>query len=155
MASFNFPASPITGDITLNVDSGVTYQWQAAGYWKSIKYDDPSLVPPMFCFRQSGPPANDTIRLMRAFIPSGYRVDLSTFEYSLSANPASGQNFDLLVNGVRSTDQITVSSGGVVNVVDTRGPYDGPLELTVYAELSAPIDATFGTLTVVTEMEII
>jgi len=155
MPAFNFPASPVTGDLVVNSDSGVTYQYQAAGYWKSIKYDDPILIPPMFVFRQVGPPANDTIRLMRAVVPSGYRVDLSTFEYSLSANPASGQNFDLLVNGVRSTDQITVSSGGVVNVVDTRGPYDGPIELEVYSELTGPIDATFGTLVVVTEMEII
>ena len=155
MPAFNFPASPVTGDLVVNSDSGVTYQYQADGFWRSIKYSIPELLPPMFCFRQEGPPANDTIRLLRAFVPSGYRVDLSTFEYSLSANPASGQNFDLLVNGVRSTDQVQVTSGGVVTVVDTRGPYDGPLELEIYAELSGPIDATFGTLTVVTEMEII
>lgn len=155
MAVFNFPASPVTGDKVVNSDSGVTYQWQASGYWKSIKYEQPIMTPPMFCFRQEGPPANDTVRLMKLVIPTGYRVDLSSFEYSLSAAPASGQDFDILVNNVRSTDQIRVSSGGVVTVVDTRGPYDGPLELDIYAELGVAIDATFGTLTVVTEMEII
>jgi len=155
MAAFNFPASPVTGDKVVNADSGITYQYQADGYWKSIKYEQPLLSPPMFCFRQAGPAANDTVELMSLFVPTGYRVDLSTFDYSVSANPTSPQNYDLLVNNVRSTDQIQVSAGGVVSIVDTRGPYDGPLELTLFAELGQPIDPDIGTVVVVKEMEII
>lgn len=155
MAAYDFPGSPVTGDTTTNADSGITYQWQAEGFWKAIKYEQPILTPPMFCFRQEGPPANDTVQLMKLVIPSGYRVDLTTFEFSLSAAPTTGQNFDILVNNVRSTDQIQVDNLGAVTVVDTRGPYDGPLELTIFSEFGGSIDPTFGTLTVVTEMEVI
>lgn len=155
MPVFDFPASPVTGDLIVNSDSSITYQWQAAGYWKSIKYEQPILTPPMFCFRQVGPAANDSVQLMKCVIPTGYRVDLSTFEYTLDTPPTGQQDYDLLVNNVRSTDQIQVTSGGVVTVVDTRGPYDGPLELTIFAELAQPIDPDIGTLVVVTEMEVI
>jgi len=155
MAAFNFPASPVTGDKVTNSDSGITYEWQAGEYWKSIKYDVPSLSPAMLCFRQEGPPANDAVELMSLFIPEGYEVDLSTFEYSLSANPSSQMEFDILVNNVRSTDGITITTGGVVTVDDTRGPYIGPLDLTIYYELGGTPDAGFGTFTLVAPIEVV
>ena len=155
MAVFNFPASPVTGDTVVNTDSNITYQWQATGYWKAIKYEQPILTPPMFVFRQVGPVATDAVQIMKCIIPTGLRVDLANFEYSVSANPTSAQNYDILVNNVRSTDQIHVSTGGIVTITDTRGPYDGPLELTSFAELAQPIDPDIGTVVVVSEMEVI
>jgi hypothetical protein len=152
MPAFNFPASPIAGDTVVNADSGITYQWQAEGFWKSIKYETVELTPPMFAFKQDGPPASDAVELLRLVIPAGQQLDLSTFDYSLSANPTTGQDFDILVNNVRSTDQIQVSNSGVVTIVDTRGPYTGPVTLTIYAELGQPIDPTFAVLTVVKEI---
>ena len=155
MAAINFPASPITGDKLTNADSGITYEWQAAGYWKSIKYDVPELTPAMLCFRQVGPPPNDTTRLLHLFVPLGYEVDLSTFEYSLSANPSSQMEFDILVNNVRAADGITITTGGVVTVDDTRGPYTGPLELSIYYELGGTPDAGFGTFTLVAPVGVV
>lgn len=155
MPAFNFPASPVTGDKITNSDSGITYEYQADGYWRSIKYDVPRLSPPMFVFRQEGPAPNDITKLMEVFVPEGYQIDLSTFEYSLSASPASEQVFDILVNNVRASDTITVSTGGVVTVSDPRGPYIGPLDLQVYLQLGETPEPTFGTLVVVSEIEVV
>ncbi len=155
MSAFNFPASPVTGDEITNSDSGITYQYQAGGYWKSVRVAFPELNPPAFVFRQVGPPPNDLTELCRLWIPDGYQVDLTTFEYKLSANPAIAQDYDILVNGVRAADQINITTGGVVTINDSRGPYVGPLELSVYYELGGTIDGTFGTLTVVSPIEVV
>jgi len=153
MPAFDFPASPVAGDTVTNSDSGITYQYQSAGFWRSIKYDVPRLDPAFFVFRQEGPAPNDTTKLMELFIPSGYEVDLTTFDYSLSANPATEQVFDILVNNVRASDTITVSTGGVVTISDPRGPYIGPLELQVYLSIGETPEPAFGTLVVTREIE--
>lgn len=153
MAAFDFPASPVAGDTVTNADSGITYEYQSGGFWKSIRYDVPRMNPPMFVFRQEGPAPNDTTKLMDIFIPDGYQVDLTNFEYSMSAAPATEQVFDILVNNVRASDTITVSTGGVVTINDPRGPYIGPLELQIYLQLGETPEPTFGTLVVVSEIE--
>lgn len=153
MPAFNFPASPVAGDKVTNSDSGITYRYQSGGYWRAIKYDVPWLDPAFFVFRQEGPAPNDTTKLAEVFVPEGYKIDLSTFDYSLSANPATEQVFDILVNNVRDTDTITVSTGGVVTINDARSPYIGPLELQVYLQLGETPEPTFGTLVVVAEIE--
>lgn len=155
MAAFDFPASPVAGDKITNSDSGITYQYQSGGYWKSIKYDVPWLTPPFFVFRQVGPAPNDITKLCEVFVPEGYQIDLSTYEYSLSANPASEQVFDILVNNVRASDTITISTGGVVTVSDPRGPYIGPLELQIYLQTGETPEPTFGTFAILSEIEVV
>ena len=155
MAAFDFPASPVAGDKITNTDSGITYQYQSAGFWRSIKYDVPNLDPPMFVFRQVGPAPNDITKLMEVFIPDGYQLDLSSFDHYLSANPASEQVFDILVNNVRDADKITVSTGGVVTINDARGPYIGPLDLQIYLEIGETPEPGFGTLTIVAPIEVV
>jgi hypothetical protein len=155
MPAFDFPASPVAGDTVTNSDSGITYQYQSGGYWRSIKYSRPTLDPPIFTFRQVGPAPNDLTKLCEVFVPDGYRIDLSTFEYSLSANPATEQVFDILVNNVRASDTITVSTGGVVTINDPRGPYIGPLELQIYLQTGETPEPGFGTLVVTSPIEVV
>ena len=155
MAAFDFPANPVAGDKVTNPDSGITYQYQSGGFWRSIKYDVPNMDPPMFVFRQVGPAPNDITKLMEVFIPEGYRVDLTNFDYTLSANPATEQVFDILVNNVRASDTITVSTGGVVTINDPRGPYIGPLDLQIYLQLGETPEPGFGTLVIVSPIEVI
>lgn len=153
MPAFDFPANPVAGDVVTNSDSGITYQYQSAGFWRSIRYDVPRLDPPFFVFKQEGPAPNSTTKLMEIFVPLGYQVDLGNFQYSLSANPASEQVFDILVNNVRDADKITVETDGSVTIADPRGPYIGPLELSVYLEIGETPEPAFGTLVVTSEVE--
>src|SRR6056297_2833928 len=135
MPTFDFPASPVAGDKITNTDAGTTYEYQAEGFWKAIKYDVPVLTPYAFVLRVDGPPPSDAFELGRIFVPEGFTLDLSDADSYVTANPASTLTFDILVNNDRDSDTITVSSAGAVTINDVRGPYIGPVTLSIYYDL--------------------
>ena len=156
MAQFNFPANPITGDLTTNPDSGTTYRYESAGFWKAIKLERVEADPNFFCLRKVGPPANDQEVLFDISLPTGFQVDLADFTATYSGtNPSDPQVFDILVNNVRGADNITVETDGSITVDDTRGPYVGAVDLSIQLNTATVIDANFGTILFASPVEAI
>jgi hypothetical protein len=155
MPAYNFPANPVVGDLITNPDMGMTYRFEAPGFWRAIKYDVVDLNPDYFCLRQVGPAANDQQVLLELNIPVGYVLDTTDFTAVVTSNPATDQVFDILVNNIRGADNITVAANGAITVNDDRGPYIGPVQLSVQMNTATVIDPAFGTLLFASPVEAI
>ena len=143
MAVINFPDSPLTGE-RFTVDK-ITYEWKSEGYWKSIEASVGSFFPSVFALYLNSTPADSSEVVYQLDMAVGQTLDIEDeFSFGLIGNnPVSNQVYDIYLNEVLATDQITVDTSGNVSFAFGRAPFTGPITIKVRVATTTAIDSAF------------
>ena len=139
--AIDWPNNPSVGD-KFTISEGVIYEWQADGYWKGDSTVAETTDSDSLCFMVKTPPANSSEVIYEIILDTGQTVNLEAI-YSFgqfNVPPATDQLYEVYVDEVKASDDITVLSAGGVNVSLPRSPYIGPMQLRFRVSSGTTID---------------